>query len=86
MQLLGIVRCVQGDANYLASDFSNSMVEPFSILFFLSGGVAMQAQQLRSALELETAYLAAERCTREDAEQLRALITRLDSETDERAR
>jgi GntR family transcriptional repressor for pyruvate dehydrogenase complex len=86
LQMLGIVRCVQGDANYLASDFSNSLVEPFSILFFLSGGVAMQAQQLRSALEIETAYLAAQRCTREDAEQLQAIVRQLDSETDERAR
>ena len=38
LETLGLLRCVQGDGNYLADDLKNSLVEPMVFMFALSGG------------------------------------------------
>ena len=79
LETLGLLRCVQGDGNYLADDLKNSLVEPMVFMFALSGGNLITAQQLREALELETAALAAQRRTDADIAALRSLAAQIES-------
>ncbi len=79
LEIIGLLHCVQGDGNYLVADLRDSLVEPIAFMFALSGGDIMTALNLREALELKTAELAAASCTEEDADELRHLLERLDS-------
>ncbi|MGI6012693.1 MAG: FadR/GntR family transcriptional regulator [Oscillospiraceae bacterium] len=79
LEIIGLLHCVQGDGNYLVDDLRDSLVEPIAFMFALSGGDIMTALNLREALELKTAELAAAACTTADAAELRHLLERLDS-------
>lgn len=79
LEIIGLLRCVQGDGNYLVDDLRDSLVEPIAFMFALSGGDIMTALNLREALELKTAELAAAACTKKDAEELQCLLKRLDN-------
>jgi GntR family transcriptional regulator, transcriptional repressor for pyruvate dehydrogenase complex len=59
LEMIGLVECVQGGGNYIARNLENSMTEPLSIMFMLEGGSILQVQQLRRALEVTSARLAA---------------------------
>ena len=59
---------------------------PLSFLFRLNNGYLRQNQQLRAALERETALLAAKKCTPLDAAELWMILARLDAAEDEKTR
>ena len=83
LEIIGLLHCVQGDGNYLVDDLRDSLVEPIAFMFALSGGDILTALNLREALELKTAELAALSCTEEDAAELMRLLERLDEHGDE---
>ncbi len=70
LELLGIIKTVPGGGNYIADDLDSWLIGPLSILFKLNNGYIRQTQQLRAALELEMAILAARKCTPLDAAEL----------------
>lgn len=86
LSLLGIVTSVRGGANYIAENLENCLIQPLSILFQLNNSSVLHTQQLRSALERETAVLAAQNCTPLDAAELQVIIARLDAAEDEKVR
>lgn len=86
LELLGIVTSVRGGANYIAEDLDNCLIGPLSILFSLNKSQVQHAQQLRSALEQEAAYLAAKNCTALDAAELSIYLAKLDATGDEKER
>ncbi|MDD4699355.1 MAG: GntR family transcriptional regulator, partial [Oscillospiraceae bacterium] len=51
LELIGVVRCVQGEGNFLTDNVDRCMVEPLSIMFMLGNGDALQVQQLRHGLQ-----------------------------------
>ena len=63
LELLGIIKPVPGGGNYIADDLGSWLIGPLSILFKLNNGYIRQNQQLREALERESANLAARKCT-----------------------
>ena len=83
LEIIGLLHCVQGDGNYLVDDLRDSLVEPIAFMFALSGGDILTAMNLREALELKTAELAATSCREEDAAELLHLLERLDEHGDE---
>lgn len=83
LEIIGLLHCVQGDGNYLVDDLRDSLVEPIAFMFALSGGDILTALNLREALELKTAELAAATCTEEGAAELLHLLERLDEHGDE---
>ena len=70
LELLGIVKSVPGGGNYITENLDTWLIGPLSILFRLNNGYLRQNQQLRAALERETALLAAKKCTPLDAAEL----------------
>lgn len=77
LELLGIVHCVQGGGNYITDDLTSWLIGPLSIMFKLNNGYLRQNQQLRAALERETALLAAQNCTTLDEATKKTGVARL---------
>ena len=86
LELLGIVKSVPGGGNYITENLDTWLIGPLSILFRLNNGYLRQNQQLRAALERETALLAAKKCTPLDAAELWMILARLDAAEDETTR
>ena len=78
LELLGIVKSVPGGGNYITDNLDTWLIGPLSIMFRLNNGYLKQNQQLRAALERETAILAAKNCTPLDAAELRMILARMD--------
>ena len=78
LELLGIVKSVPGGGNYITDKLDTWLIGPLSIMFRLNNGYLKQNQQLRAALERETAILAAKNCTPLDAAELRIILARMD--------
>lgn len=79
LELLGIVKSVPGGGNYITDRLDTWLIGPLSLMFRLNNGYLKQNQQLRAALERETAILAAKKCTLLDAAELRMILARLDA-------
>ena len=79
LELLGIVKSVPGGGNYITDRLDTWLIGPLSLMFRLNNGYLKQNQQLRAALERETAILAAKKCTPLDAAELRMILARLDA-------
>ena len=77
LELLGIVHCVQGGGNYITEDLTSWLISPLSIMFKLNNGYLRQNQQLRAALERETALLVAQNCTALDEATKKTGVARL---------
>lgn len=86
LELLGIIKTVPGGGNYIADDLDSWLIGPLSILFKLNNGYIRQTQQLRAALELEMAILAARKCTPLDAAELWRILSSIDKAEDEKTR
>ena len=86
LELLGIIKPVPGGGNYIADDLDSWLIGPLSILFKLNNGYIRQNQQLRAALERESAILAARKCTPLDAAELLRILARMDMAEDEKSR
>ena len=78
LELLGIVKSVPGGGNYITDKLDTWLIGPLSIMFRLNNGYLKQNQQLRAALERETAILAAKNCTPLEAAELRMILARMD--------
>ena len=79
LELLGIVKSVPGGGNYITDKLDTWLIGPLSIMFRLNNGYLKQNQQLRAALERETAILAARNCTPLDGAELRMILARMDA-------
>lgn len=86
LQLAGIVRCVHGEGNYLSDNVSECLMEPFSLMFLLAGQDPAYVQQLRRAIEPETARLAAIKRSEESARQLFRLCSTIEQSRNEAER
>lgn len=79
LELLGIVKSVPGGGNYITDRLDTWLIGPLSLMFRLNNGYLKQNQQLRAALERETAILASKKCTPLDVAELRMILARLDA-------
>ncbi|WRS28926.1 FCD domain-containing protein [Oscillospiraceae bacterium MB08-C2-2] len=86
LELIGLVRCVQGEGNYLVDELDECLLEPLSIMFSLSGSNVREVQQLRHALEVKTVELATLLATDEDVDELRNLATLIHTAPNDRSR
>ena len=82
LELIGVVRCVQGEGNFLTDNLNQCMVEPLSIMFMLGCKDVRLVQQLRHGLEVQTASLAALNATDTQAAELEKICTRIETSRD----
>ncbi len=78
LEMIGLIDCVQGGGNYIATNINNGLTEPLSIMFMLEGGTITQVQQLRRSLEITAVGLAAARISQADLAVLDQICTCLE--------
>ncbi|KNZ42227.1 FadR/GntR family transcriptional regulator [Acetobacterium bakii] len=86
LEMIGLVKCQQGEGNFIAEDFEETLTQPLTIMFWLSNGKLNEVQELRRALETEAAKLATKHMTPERYESLEKICTAIETETDEAVR
>jgi GntR family transcriptional repressor for pyruvate dehydrogenase complex len=80
LQILGVIRCRQGDGCYLASSTTDIMKRPLEFALALKGTTRKDLFETRQTIEVRLAGLAAERRTEEDCDHIRnALAAMKDS-------
>jgi GntR family transcriptional repressor for pyruvate dehydrogenase complex len=77
LQIIGLVEVKQGDGNFIKESFDFCLIQPLSVMFMLQQSKPADIVELRKVIEVETATLAAQRITDEEAEELRLLVARL---------
>lgn len=82
LELIGVVRCVQGEGNFLTNNLNNCMVEPLSIMFMLGCKDVRLVQQLRHGLEVKTVALAAQNATDAQAAELEQICALIETSSD----
>ncbi|MGV8906145.1 MAG: FadR/GntR family transcriptional regulator [Acetobacterium sp.] len=86
LEMIGLVKCKQGEGNFIAQNFEDTLTQPLTIMFWLSNGKISEIQELRRALETESAMLAADHMTAEKYDILENICTAIETETDEAVR
>jgi len=86
LEMIGLVKCKQGEGNFIADNFEDTLTQPLTIMFWLSNGKISEIQELRRTLETESAMLAAEHMTSEKYDILENICTTIEIETDEAVR
>lgn len=86
LEMIGLVKCKQGEGNFIAENFEDTLTQPLTIMFWLSNGKYNEIQELRRALETEAAMLAAKHMTSEKYEIIENICKAIEIETDETIR
>ena len=86
LEMIGLVVCQQGEGNFIAENFEDTLTQPLTIMFWLSNGQLSEVQELRRALETEAAKLAAQKMTPERYASLEQICDAIETETDEAIR
>lgn len=81
LELMGIVRCSHGEGNFLTDNVSECLVEPFALMFLMAGQNTAYIQQMRRAIEPETARLAARNRSPECALEILRLCDAIERNT-----
>jgi DNA-binding FadR family transcriptional regulator len=77
LSLTGILEIRQGEGIFVKSASPNSVIEPLSFIFLLEKNQVQNVLEVRKALEVEAAGLAAERRDEEDLVHLKSLIEQM---------
>jgi len=83
MENIGLVECKQGEGNFIRTNIENSLYEPLSIMFMLQESKSQQIVELRLAIEVETAELAARKINFEELEELKLIVDEMKVNEDE---
>lgn len=84
LEILGLVEARHGDGNFIKKNFENSLLEPISLMFMLEESSPKDILELRMALETETAMLAAGKIDADALEEIKLIIDKFKSTTDEK--
>lgn len=83
LEMVGLIHCRQGEGNFIAEDFNNTLTQPLSIMFWLSDSKVMEIHELRRSLETEAAKLAAQNATGDDILRLEEICAAIESESNQ---
>lgn len=86
LSLTGILEIRQGEGIFVKSATSNSVIEPLSFILLLEKNKLQNILEVRKALEVEAAGLAAERRDEEDLAQLKSLVEQMEVDLPEAKR
>jgi GntR family transcriptional repressor for pyruvate dehydrogenase complex len=86
LEMIGLVKCRQGEGNFIAENYEDTLTQPLTIMFWLSKSKIREIQELRRALETESAKLAAKHMTKETYIHLEKICDAIETETDEAIR
>lgn len=84
LEILGLIEARHGDGNFIKKNFEDSLLEPISLMFMLEESSPKDILELRMALETETAMLAAGKIDADALEEIKLIIDKFKSNTDEK--
>lgn len=84
LEIGGLVESKHGSGNFIRTDFSESLLEPLSLIFLLNDYSKNEIREMRSALAIQAALIASEKITKEEIDKLDKIIDIMrDSEDEE---
>lgn len=83
LEIMGIIKCIQGEGNFICDNLDNSLIEPLTMMFMLNQGKLNEVNELRRALELEAVKLASERISQESLQLIEELCETIVSSNNE---
>ena len=83
MENIGLIECRQGIGNFIGTNMENSLYEPLSIMFLLQDNTSQEIFELRLAIEVETAELAAKKINLEELKELKLLVNKMKQTDDQ---
>lgn len=86
LEILGVIKSVQGSGNYITGDVEKSLVESMSMMFLLQQIDSLEFYQFREALELRAAMLAVQNIDDEKIMKLEKLVSEMAQSEDEATR
>lgn len=84
LEIMGVVQSHQGAGNYVNDDFENNLVETMSMMYALNKIDDRQVADYREALETKAYILAMEQITREELQEMKGHIRRIQESSDDR--
>lgn len=86
LEILGVIKSVQGSGNYITGDVEKSLIESMSMMFLLQQIDSLEFYQFREALELKAAMLAVQNIDDEKIMKLEKLVSEMAQSEDEATR
>ena len=83
LEIMGVITSEQGAGNYISCNFRKNMIESMTMMFLLDELNYQQISELREAIELKAADLAAERITDAQIAELEQILRELETCSDE---
>jgi DNA-binding FadR family transcriptional regulator len=83
LSLTGVLEIRQGEGIYVKKSPSNAIIEPLSFIFLLEKDQLQNILEVRKALEIEAADLAAQRRDEEDLNSMRTLMEEMEKDLPE---
>lgn len=86
LEIMGLVKCIQGEGNFITDNLENSLIEPISMMFILNQGKINEIGELRRALELEAVEIASKKISNSSINILRELCETIENGNNEAIR
>ncbi|MFL0246046.1 FadR/GntR family transcriptional regulator [Candidatus Clostridium stratigraminis] len=83
LEVIGLLEAKQGAGNYIKESFDQVLFEPMSMIFMLESRNPNEIVELREAMELEAAALAAKNIDKSELEEIRLLVDKIKNCEDE---
>lgn len=83
LDIMGVITSTQGAGNYLSCNYKKNLVESMTMMFLLEQIDYQQLSELREAIEIKAAALAADKISMEQVEELQNIVSELGSSSDE---
>ncbi len=77
LEILGVIKSIQGSGNYITGDVEKSLIESMSIMFLLQQIDSLELYQIREALELKAAMLAVQNIDDEKIMKLEKIVAEM---------
>ncbi|MGO5075158.1 FadR/GntR family transcriptional regulator [Clostridium sporogenes] len=84
LEIVGLIKCKQGEGNFIRDNFDNSLFEPLSLVFMLEKSNKEDIIEVRGIIEVEATALAAKRITKEQLKKLEHIIDEIKNIEDEK--
>lgn len=86
LEMMGLVKCVQGSGTFIGGSMESSLTQPLSVMFLLEQGSLSQVLEIRRALEVTAAALAAQYADADVTQELERLCAQIEAQPDEQLR
>ncbi|WP_251859970.1 FadR/GntR family transcriptional regulator [Clostridium sp. Marseille-Q2269] len=84
LEIVGLIKCKQGEGNFIRDNFDNSLFEPLSLVVMLEKSNKNNITEVRRIIEVEATALAANRITIEQLKKLEKIIDEIKNSKDEK--